>query len=200
MNSFHFRVTSCPSEAGARPAAGRGGVRLGSLVGLSGRGDKHLHFPQSGPVRWAGCAEGRGGLHVVAVVSLVTAAVGWWGRRAHRSRNGSGCIRFEFRFEFVGQDEFSEFGASGVTLGGDVHVGRVSTQQPGGQQREGYTASAAVDLRHTKTSEVNTQNIQNKSVQLVRRRAEDQVLPLQSHGMVYLNIERPTWTLHVNSQ
>lgn len=34
-----------------------------------------------------------------------------------------------------------------MTLRGDVHVGGVSAQQPSRQQREGYTSSAAVDLR-----------------------------------------------------
>lgn len=51
------------------------------------------------------------------------------------------------RFEFVRQDEFPQFGPSRVTLGGDVHVGGVRSQQPGTLQAEGDTLSAAVHLQ-----------------------------------------------------
>lgn len=150
MHSFHFRVTSCPSEARAWPAARRGGVRLGPLVGPPGRGNKDLCLPQYGAI-WGGDGkrERGGGVHVAAVVPPMT-AVGRRGCWAVGDRNRSGSVTWRRRgFELVGQDEFSEFGASGVTLGGDVHVGGVSSQQPRRQQREGYTSSATVDLKET---------------------------------------------------
>ena len=53
------------------------------------------------------------------------------------------------RFEFIRQDEFPQFGSSRVTLGGDVHVGGISSQQPGTLQTEGDTLSAAVNLQTT---------------------------------------------------
>lgn len=53
------------------------------------------------------------------------------------------------RFEFIGQDEFPQFGSSRVTLGGDVHIRGVSSQQPGTLQTEGDTLSAAVNLQTT---------------------------------------------------
>lgn len=92
MHSFHFRVTSCPSEARAWPAARRGGVRLGPLVSPPGRGNKDLCLPQYWAI-WGGGGkrEGGGGVHVAAVVPPVT-AVGWRGRRAVRDRNRSGSV------------------------------------------------------------------------------------------------------------
>lgn len=151
MNRLHLRVTPRPTEPSSRPAVHHGCIRLGSLVGPPGGGNKHLCLPWYGAV-WGGSGgqggRGGGGLHVVAVVPAVTAAVGRRRHRALRDRKCSGSIgRSSTRFEFVGQDEFSEFGASRVTLGGDVHVGGVGAQQPGRQQREGDTASATMDLR-----------------------------------------------------
>lgn len=52
-------------------------------------------------------------------------------------------------FQFIRQDEFSQFGSSRVTLGGDVHVRGVSSQQPGTLQTEGDALSAAVHLQTT---------------------------------------------------
>lgn len=151
MNRLHLRVTPRPPEPSSRPAVHHGCIGLGSLVGLPRGGNKHIGLPGYGAV-WGGSGgqggRGGGGLHVVAVVPAVTAAVGWRRHRTFRDRNRSRSVgRSSRRFEFVGQDEFSELGASRVTLGGDVHVGGVGAQQPGGQQREGYTASAAMDLR-----------------------------------------------------
>lgn len=51
------------------------------------------------------------------------------------------------RFQFIGQDQLPQFGSSRVPLGGDVHVGGVSPQQPGTLQAEGDTLSAAVNLQ-----------------------------------------------------
>lgn len=119
-------------------------------MGPPGRGHEHLGFSGfrvlgDGAAR----AERRGGVHVAAVVSAVTVAVRRRGHRAlgDRNRRRSGSVRR--RFEFVRQDEFPEFGASGVALGGDVHVGGVSAQQPRCQEREGDASSAAMDLRET---------------------------------------------------
>lgn len=53
-------------------------------------------------------------------------------------------------FELVGQDEFPQFGSSGVPLGGDVHVGGVGPQEPGAAQAEGDALSAAVNLQTTR--------------------------------------------------
>lgn len=50
-------------------------------------------------------------------------------------------------FEFIRQDEFPQFGSSRVSLGGDVHVRGVRSQQPGTLQAEGDTLSAAVNLQ-----------------------------------------------------
>lgn len=110
-------------------------------MGPPGRGDKDL-----GLRRYRAVCGGRGRLHVVAIVPAVTAVMS----RRRRRTFGNGSVSVG-RFEFVGQDEFSEFGASGVTLGGDVHVRGVGAQQPGRQQGEGDAAPAAMNLGDRKT-------------------------------------------------
>lgn len=71
------------------------------------------------------------------------------GRYGTEGRQGEGLSAHPRpgRFEFVRQDEFPEFGPSGVALGGDVHVRGVRPQQPGTLQAEGDALSAAVHLR-----------------------------------------------------
>lgn len=140
MNDLHLRVASCPSEPGSRSVDGRVRVRLGPMVGPLGRRSQRLGFQRGGACRRR--------LNIGAVVSAVTAVVIRRRRRALRDRISLGSIgRNCRRFEFIRQDELSEFGSSGVTLGGDVHVGRVGPQEPGREQGEGDAAPAAVNLR-----------------------------------------------------
>lgn len=74
---------------------------------------------------------------------------GCYGTERRQSQRVSASSR-PSRFEFVRQDEFSQFGPSRVTLGGDVHVRGVSSQQPGTLQTEGDALSAAVHLQTTR--------------------------------------------------
>lgn len=147
LHRLHLGVASCPSETRARPAARRGGVRFGPLMGPSGRGRKDLPLTWDGAVR-GGAGRG-GGVNIAAVVPPVAATVGRRGGGA--VREGQRAVGVGRGFELVGQDEFAEFVSSGVALGGNVHVGRVRPQQPRRQQREGDAPSAAVHLNTTRT-------------------------------------------------
>lgn len=133
----------------------------------------------------AGSRKGVGGVYVAAVVPSVTVAMGRRGHWAVGDRNGPGSVvRRHGGFELIGQDEFPEFGASGVTLGGDVHVGGVSTQQPRRQQREGDASSAAVDLQETRRQTLSQRPHYTTSVSFTRRAATVVVVIQQRGGVL----------------
>lgn len=78
------------------------------------------------------------------------------GRRGTERRQGEG-VPADPRpggLQFVGQDELPQLGSPGVALCGNVHVGRVSAEQPGALQAEGDALPATMHLQDTGSSQL----------------------------------------------